>query len=252
MKRLWNVFVLTLAVNFVAVVVAVAYLYNDGRLDRARIDGIRALLYPPPAPPAPPAPQRPAGKAPPEPVLKLGELLEQKSGLSTSEQLLFIQQTFDARMAELDRRQRELGDLQRQVDMANAALARDRAALEAEKKRVAEREQLAARLAGDQGFQDSLELYKSLPPRQVKAAFMTMDDESVVRYLQAMEPRGAAKIVREFRTAEEQQRIQRVIDQMRGAGEAAGAAEAPADPTPRAAEPAPAALPESAASTGGQ
>jgi hypothetical protein len=44
---------------------------------------------------------------------------------------------------------------------------------------------------------------------------MTMDDETVKRYLQAMEPRGAAKIVREFMTPDELQRIQRVIDQMR-------------------------------------
>ena len=184
MKRLWNVFVLTLAVNFFAVAVAVAYLYNDGRLDRQRVGAIKALLYPPPVPP--PAASQPSEKQKPEPVLKLAELLEQRSGLSTSEQLLFLQQTFDARMAELDRRQRELGDLQRQVDLANATLARDRAALEAEKARVAEREQLAARLANDKGFQDSLELYKSLPAKQVKAAFMTMDDETVKRYLQAM------------------------------------------------------------------
>ena len=216
MKRLWNVFVLTLAVNFLAVAVGVGYLYNDGRLDRTRIDAIRAVLYPPPA--AKPAASQPVTDAQPEPVLKLAELLEQKTGLSTSEQLLFLQQTFDARMAELDRRQRELGDLQRQVDLANVTLARDRAALEAEKKRVAEREQLAARLANDEGFQSSLELYKSLPAKQVKGAFMAMDDETVKRYLQAMEPRGAAKIVREFKAPDEQQRIQRVIDQMRGAG----------------------------------
>jgi flagellar motility protein MotE (MotC chaperone) len=214
MKKLWNVFVLTLAVNFLAVAVGVGYLYNDGRLDRKRLDAIKAVLYPPPA--TQPAASQPADEGRPEPVLKLGELLEQKSGLTVSEQLSFLQQTFDARMAELDRRQRELADLQRQVDMANSTLARDRAALEDEKRQLAEREQLAARLAGDKGFQDSLKLYQSMPAKQAKQAFMTMDDETVKRYLQAMEPRGAAKIVREFKTPDELQRIQRVIDQMRG------------------------------------
>jgi len=213
-KKLWNVFVLTLAVNFIAVAVGVGYLYNDGRLDRKRIDAIKAVLYPPPA--TQPAASQPADESRPEPVLKLGELLEQKSGLTVSEQLSFLQQTFDARMAELDRRQRELADLQRQVDMANSTLARDRTALEEEKKQLTEREQLAARLAGDKGFQDSLKLYQSMPARQVKQAFMTMDDETVRRYLQAMEPRRAAKIVKEFKAPDEMQRIQRVIDQMRG------------------------------------
>src|SRR5215212_5951525 len=134
MKRLWNVFVLTLAVNFVAVAGGVAYLYKDGRLDRQRVQAIRQILYPPPAPPA--AATQPAESTKNEPVLRLGELLEQKSGLSTAEQLEFIQQTFDARMAELDRRQRELADLQRQVDMANSALAKDRTALDAGKKQL--------------------------------------------------------------------------------------------------------------------
>lgn len=215
MKKLFNIFVLTLAVNFVAVVGGVAYLWKDGRLDRQRVQAIRLVLYPP-QPPAPAPSTRPAKGGPNEPVLQLGQLLAQKSGLSAAEQLEFIQQTFDARMAELDRRQREMTDLQRQVDLANGALARDRAALDAQRKQLADREQLAATLAADKGFQDSLKLYQSMPAKQVKQVFMTMDDETVQRYLQAMEPRGATKIVREFKAPDEVQRIQRVLDRMRG------------------------------------
>ena len=215
MKKLFNIFVLTLAVNFVAVAAGVAYLYKDGRLDRQRVQAIKLVLYPPP-PPAPVPSTQPAKGSASEPVLQLGELLAQKSGLSAAEQLEFIQQTFDARMAELDRRQREMTDLQRQVDLANGALARDRAALDAQRKQLSDREQLAATLAADKGFQDSLKLYQSMPAKQVKQVFMTMDDETVQRYLQAMEPRGATKIVREFKAPDEVQRIQRVLDRMRG------------------------------------
>lgn len=214
MKKLLNVFVLTLAANFLAVAGAVAFLYKDGRLDRKRFEAIRLILYPPPAPA--PAATQPTHAARVEPVLQLGELLAQKSGLSTAEQLEFIQQTFDARMAELDRRQRELVDLQRQVDMANAALARDRGALDAETKELADREQLAATLAADRNFQDALKLYQSMPAKQVKQLFMTMDDETVTRYLQAMEPRGATKIIKEFKAPDEVQRVQRVLEKMRG------------------------------------
>jgi hypothetical protein len=214
MKKLFNVFVLTLAANFLALAGAVAFLYKDGRLDRKRFEAIRQILYPPPVP-APPATQ-PSQAARVEPVLQLGELLAQKSGLSTAEQLEFIQQTFDARMAELDRRQRELVDLQRQVDMANAALARDRTSLDAGTKELADREQLAATLAADKNFQDTLKLYQSVPAKQVKQLFMTMDDEAVTRYLQAMEPRGATKIIKEFKAPDEVQRVQRVLEKMRG------------------------------------
>lgn len=236
MKKLWSVFVLTLAVNFLAVAGGVAYLYKDGRLDKARFEAIRKVLYPPPAPA--PATQ-PAGGRSSEPVLRLGELLEGKSGLTSTEQLEFIQQTFDARMAAMDRRQRELADLQRQVDMANQALARDRATLDAETKQLADREQLAATLAADKGFQDSLALYQSMPTKQVKQVFMSMDDETAKRYLQAMEPRGATKIVREFKTPEEVQRIQRVLDLMRNPGNATTAANAAAANATAAATPTP-------------
>jgi flagellar motility protein MotE (MotC chaperone) len=214
MKKLFNVFVLTLAANFLAVAGAVAFLYKDGRLDRKRFEAIRLILYPPPVPAH--AATQPSQAARVEPVLQLGELLAQKSGLSTAEQLEFIQQTFDARMAELDRRQRELVDLQRQVDMANAALARDRTSLDARTKELADREQLAATLAADKNFQDTLKLYQSMPARQVKQLFMAMDDETATRYLQAMEPRGATKIIKEFKSPDEVQRVQRVLEKMRG------------------------------------
>jgi hypothetical protein len=214
MKKLWNVFVLTLAVNFLAVAAGVAYLYKDGRLNRTRFEAIRLILYPPPVPA--PAATQPATPKRNEPVLQLGELLAQRSGLSAAEQLEFIQQTFDARMAELDRRQRELADLQRQVELANTSLAKDRTALDAQRKLLSDREQLAATLAADKGFQDSLKLYEAMPARQVKQLFMAMDDETVTRYLQAMEPRGATKIVREFKAPDEAQRIQRVLEKMRG------------------------------------
>jgi flagellar motility protein MotE (MotC chaperone) len=232
-KKLWNVFVLTLAVNFLAVAGGVGYLYKAGRLDRKRLESIWLVLYPPPPPPVPaPQPVEPKSS---EPALVLGELLAQKSGLSTTEQLEFIQQTFDARMAELDRRQRELADLQRQVDMANQSLARDRTSLDAEKKQLADREQLAATLAADKGFQDSLRLYQTMPARQVKQVFLAMDDETVTRYLQAMEPRGATKIVREFKTPDEVQRIQRVLDRMRGPAAGSRATTQPAAPVANAA-----------------
>jgi hypothetical protein len=65
---------------------------------------------------------------------------------------------------------------------------------------------------------------------------MAMPDDDVARYLQAMPPRTATKIIKEFKSAEEQDRINRVMDRMRqGPGPAtrpasdavAGAAAAP-------------------------
>ena len=127
----------------------------------------------------------------------------------------FIQHSFDAQVAQLDRRQRELNDLQRQVDLAKAQLTKDRTTLDGDQKSLAAQQQQANRLAGDKGFQDSLLRYQAMPSKQVKQIFMTLDEETVTNYLQMMEPRNAARIIKEFKTAEEVARIQKVLERMR-------------------------------------
>jgi Mg/Co/Ni transporter MgtE len=71
------------------------------------------------------------------------------------------------------------------------------------------------KLAQDKGFQDSLQLYNSMPAKQVKAVFMGLDDETVVNYLQSMQPRRASMIIKEFKTPDELSRIARVLEIMR-------------------------------------
>ncbi len=230
MKKLVNVLVLTLAINFLAVAGAVAYLKVQGRLDRGKIHAIRDVLFPPPA--TQPAAPEPKPDATTQPVLRLEELLARETGRSTTEQVEFIRQSFDAQMAQLDRRQRELTDLQRQVEMAKQQLARDRAALNQEQKALETREQQAARLAKDKGFQDCLALYRTMPGKQVKTIFLTLDEQLVGQYVQALEPRSAAKIIREFKTPEETQFIQRVLELVRQAQPPTTAPQSPAPAAP--------------------
>src|SRR5437879_2429910 len=83
-----------------------------------------------------------------------------------------------------------------------AWLKDERKMLDEKEKKLAEREQQAQRLASDQGFQDSLALYQTLPAKQVKTIFMGLEDGIVIQYLQAMESRTAAKITKEFKSNE--------------------------------------------------
>ena len=41
-----------------------------------------------------------------------------------------------------------------------------------------------------------------MPAKQTKAVFMTLQDETIIQYLQAMQPRTAARIMKEFKTPE--------------------------------------------------
>ena len=229
MKRLLNVLALTLAFNFLAVAGGIGWLWNSGNLNREKVFAIRQMLFPATAPATQPVVVETAAGATTRPMLRLEELLERQAGRPANEQVAFMQRSFDAQIAQLDRRHRELVDLQRQVELAQQQMTKDREALESEKQALADHKAAAARLQADQGFQDSLELYQSMLPKQVKEIFMRLDDESVQRFLTAMEARTAGKIIREFKTPEEMQRVQVVLEKIQSSQQQAGAETAATD-----------------------
>ncbi|MGA2584397.1 MAG: hypothetical protein ABSG31_14060 [Tepidisphaeraceae bacterium] len=228
MKKFFTLIMALLAINFLAAAGGVGWMVQSGHLDKAKIKQVRDLLFPPPTPVAA-ATQPSADSATTQPTLRLDQLMAQESGRSVSEQVDIIQRSFDEKMLELDRKQNELNDLKRQVDLANQKLAEDRQSLDAEKAALAAQEQEQSKLQSDQGFQDSLALYSSMPPKQVKAIFMTLSEDTVEHYLDAMQPRTATKIIKEFtKSPDETGFIQRVLERMRNSSNATAAA-APTD-----------------------
>ncbi len=213
MKKLFDAIVVLLAVNFLAIAGGVGWLYQSGRLDHKRVGAIKEVLFPP-SPTEAPATQPATPEARPA-AQRLQELLARHAGRSAAEQVDFIQQTFDATTVQLDRREREVTDRERQVSTANAKLAEDRKTLEAERQRLTDQERQADRLAGDKGFQDTLSLYNTMTGKQVKGVFMTMDEALAAQYLDAMTPRAAAKILKEFKLPDEADRMKRILEKMR-------------------------------------
>jgi hypothetical protein len=199
--------------NFLLVVGGSGWLYTSGHLDKEKFVELKKILFPPTQPVVAVASTQPAPTTGPADRLEI--LLAQASGRPAAEQVDFIRHTFDAQMTELDRRQRELTDLQRQVDLAKEQAVTDRAKISQAQKQVAEQQAEQTRLDSDKGFQDSLQLYTVMPARQVKTIFLTLADDTVMHYLQAMQPRTAAKIVKEYKSPEEIQRIQKVLEKIR-------------------------------------
>jgi hypothetical protein len=76
-----------------------------------------------------------------------------------------------------------------------------------------------------------LQLYQSLPSAQVKKLFLSMEDDLVARYLQAMPTRQASKIIKEFETPEETVRLQAILERIRKSAPGA-AGGGPAEPGP--------------------
>jgi flagellar motility protein MotE (MotC chaperone) len=216
MKKILGVLVLTLAINFLIVLGGVGWLMSSGHLDRDKIARIKDVLFPTSAPTSQPTSQPAAiDPASTQPAAQLDRLLARVSGRPAIEQVEFIQTTFDQQMAIVDRRQRELIDLQRQIDIARAKLERDRASLAADRKALTDRQAAAAKAANDEGFQNSLQIYSAMKPKQVKAVFATMQDDDVARYLQALPTKLASKIIAEFKTPDELDRIKKIMDQIR-------------------------------------
>ena len=213
MKKFATVVVLTLAINFLAAAGGIGYLFQSGKLDHDKAMAIKDIVF---APTTAPSTQPSEESAPTtQPVNSLEALLAKASGRTAGEQVEFIQKSFDAQMAILDRRQRELVDLQRQIDLAKGQMERDRVKLQKGETELASQEAQAKKLATDKGFQDSLSLYKTMPSKQVKTIFMSLDEATMRQYLQAMEPRVASRIMKEFKTPDEVARIQKVMESMR-------------------------------------
>src|SRR5450432_2553948 len=204
MKKLVYVLTITLALNFLALAGGVGWLYKQGQLNREKVMAIKEIIFP-----------KMSEVPTTQPIMRLEELLAKATGRSASEQVEFIQHAFDTQMAVLDRRQRELLDLQRQVDLSKLQMSKDRGSLALEKQSLDKQQQEATRLANDKGFQDSLLLYNTMPAKQVKTVFMGLDDQTVMNYLEAMQPRSAAKIIKEFKSPEETERVQKILERMR-------------------------------------
>jgi hypothetical protein len=212
MKKIFSALALVLAVNFLAEVGGIAYLFKEGKLDREKVTAIKQIVFPPPA--TQPTTQAVEFVASP-PTLKLEELLAQYAGRPPAEQLEHIRASFDSQTTQLERSVREFQSLKQQVEDAQRKVEKDRAAMEARAKALDAREKQAEKLAGDKGFQDALAMYQSMPSKQVKTVFMGLDDATVVQFLQAMEPRAAAKITKEFKSAEEAQRLAKLLERLR-------------------------------------
>jgi len=120
--------------------------------------------------------------------------------MTAGEQVRFIHETFDERQVELGRREQVLAAQQNQLDLAQGKFKEDRDAFDAAVKKFREEQEQAKKLATDSGFQTTLADYSSLPAKQVKGIFATLDDDVIRMYLEAMDPRAVAKIVKEYKT----------------------------------------------------
>ncbi|MDB5325700.1 MAG: hypothetical protein JWM57_1269 [Phycisphaerales bacterium] len=218
-KKLFGVIVGVLALNFLAVSGGVGYLVATKKLDKDKVHAIREIIVgaPTTAPSTQPVADVPTTQESAEdaPMLRLDALLAKAGRKPAAEQLDLVRTELDAQAATVERRMREVEDQRAQVAAAKEDLQKEQEKVAASQQQLERAQAEQTKLATDTGFQKTLELYGTLPVKQVKALFNSLDDDTVVRYLQAMDAARAGSVLKEFKTPAETSRAQSLLEKMR-------------------------------------
>lgn len=216
-QKLFSVVTAVLALNFLIVAGGVGYLVATKKLDRAKAHAIRDIITTQPSTQPASATTQPATQPSllDAQLLPLDALLAKAAKKPVVEQADFVRGELDAQAAIVERRLREIADQRDQLAVAKIELEKQRIAQQQQQKQLDDAKAEQARLAADEGFQKTLELYTAMPARRIKALFTNMDDVTVVRYLQAMDKDLAAGILAEFKTPQETSRAQLLMERMR-------------------------------------
>jgi MgtE intracellular N domain len=257
MKKLLSLISLVCVLNILAIGGVIGFLCGTGRLDKAKAQTITDILKKPGTPvgfrekindlllPAQTT-QPTTGPASTGPALAAeGSILREDDvpPASAEERIIFlrmVQEEERLRMEAIEQDLRNRQDLlvkkQAQLEEAQANLDRDKAALQ-------EQVTAASSTNDDAGFQKTMALFEELKPNQIKDLIRPMGTEEAARYLAAMEPDQAAKIIGEFKTAEEKEFVTGVMERLRaptganGTGAASGGTTKPATTMPTIAVP---------------
>jgi hypothetical protein len=231
MKTLWSIVTVMAVANLLALGGFVGWLGGTGRIDESRLRELRELFAPTVADAA-------AARAAAE--LEAGQEADQarrqerltNPPLTASAILASREIAADAAAQEVLRVRQEVRERQAELQLEAERLSEERAAFIAERdawqsRRDAERQ----RVAGEQ-FTQLVALFSTLKPREARDLILEMEARGeradVVRLLDALEVRAAAKIVSELRTPEQRRLASELLARLRDLGQ-----DLPADGSPQ-------------------
>jgi flagellar motility protein MotE (MotC chaperone) len=227
MKKLGSFFVMLCVINLLALLGLAGYLFGTGRLDGPKAkaiadmlrhkgtpDNFREQLYDilePATASAPASQMAAAGSQPAE-----GDTVYSAADRIDTERRAVEQERIHLESEAQDLRHRQELLVQMQTDVQTKL-----AQIDADKKAFDDRVALTETKAKDENFEKALALYNELKPKQIKDIFIGMTPDLVAKFLQAMEPEQAGKIIAEFKSPEESKFISTVLEQIRTLGTSA-------------------------------
>jgi hypothetical protein len=225
MKTLWNITSFLAMVNLLALVMFGGWLWQSGRLDRERVHAIRDMLSPSDENAAL---EEARGVVSEEgaaveggeetrratPALPSGMQVNQLSAMNTREVLT------------LRRLEDEKNMLVEQLRLQSQKMREEREAFDAVRAAWEQATKADRDRKSDEQFKKTIDLYQSVPAKQAKSMLVELVDRGQTRqaiaYLDAMDTRTAAKILRELKTDTENELATELLEQLRTFGVAAG------------------------------
>ena len=203
MKALFNLIALVAIANLLIISGLVGYLIFSGKLNAESAGKISAVLRGEDLVPASQVASQPAGVA------------TSQAAVAREERKTFSMEMLEVQQATLEREKRLIEDRYSRVKDAEFKLLKDREAFLQKKKEFYKQVEMFQKASKDEGFEKALALYSKMPPKLAKEDFMKLDIDIVVAYLMNMSKMTAAKILKEFKTPEEQKRRQEILEKIR-------------------------------------
>lgn len=235
MKSLWTAVSFLAVVNLLALLMFTGWLYQTDRLNEARLNALRDLFRLPVSEAEQLAAEEAAAEE--KATREAGEAYRAANPLPPAAQQIAHLARLEDRANEFERRaQAEIEALRGQLLAAQKTLASEREAFAKDKAAWQTEVDQVANTAADAQFQRVVALLGQLRPKQAKELLMQWatggDMLQAVKYLNAMNPRLAAKVLAEFKD-DETQVARELLERLRTLGQAtAGPEDAQNAPTP--------------------
>jgi len=222
MKSLWNAISFLAVVHLLALVMLLLWLFQSGRLNRERVNDLRQWLGTTSAE-ARTAAAKSIKDAEAERLATAQKDNQSHPGADSETQIqrltLMSQQEQQTRRSMDDERtmlQQQLSTSTAQVDQKQAAFDRQRQEWENTVKIERQRRT-------DAQFQQTVKLYEQATPKQAKKMLEELisqkHQDQAVAYLDAMNPRAASKVLKEFKTDEEIKLATELLEKLRTLGQ---------------------------------
>ncbi len=151
------------------------------------------------------------------------ELTSGKSApTSVAHRLTEERQRNEITLRQLERTRQEIESLRMNLAQRQLQMDRERDELLAEKQALEQRLSDLEKRYNEEGFRKAVALYESLPAKQVKQMFLGLieqnETDQVISYLESMQPRKAAAILKEFKTQAEAMQAAQLTQKLRERG----------------------------------